>query len=56
MEEVVVIDKSTREVIACVPLDGINVILRDDVDAKIFSDTRPVFLEKDNKILLVNKR
>lgn len=52
MQKVVVFDKSTREVIACVPLDGQDVILRKDVDVQIFGDTEPVFIEKNKKVLL----
>lgn len=50
-EKVVVFDKNTKEVLACVPLDGKDCIFRKDVDARIFTETEPVFTETQGKVL-----
>lgn len=50
-EKVVVFDKNTKEVLACVPLDGRECILRKDVDARFFTETDPVFTEVPGKLL-----
>lgn len=48
----VVVDKSTREVIACISDSGKDNILRKDVDLKVYDGTEPVFTETDHGILL----
>lgn len=53
MQTVVVFDKETKEVIACVPLaDGEKGICRKDVDFQIYNDTEPIFTETGNGIVL----
>ena len=47
MKHYVVVDKNTREVIAC-----IDNILRKDVDLKAYNGTEPVFTKTDRGVLL----
>lgn len=49
---VVVFDKNTREVLACVPLDGSQGIMRKDIDVQVFDGTDPVFTDTQGKVLL----
>ena len=49
---VVVFDKNTREVLACVPLDGSQVIMRKDIDVQVFDGADPVFTDTQGKVLL----
>lgn len=51
-QTVVVFDKNTREVIACVPLDGSEGIMQKNIDVQVFNDTEPVFTELQNKVIL----
>lgn len=48
----VVVDKNTREVIACISDSGKDNILHKDVDLKVYNGTEPVFTETDHGILL----
>ena len=53
MQTVVVFDKETREIIACVPTDdGETGICRKDVDFQIYNGTEPIFTETGNGIVL----
>lgn len=47
MITVVVTDKETKEVIACVPEYG-EVICRNDVEISVFRNTEPVFADTPN--------
>ena len=47
-----VVDKNTREVIACISDSGKENILRKDVDLKVYNGTEPVFTETGHGILL----
>lgn len=51
-EQVVVFDKNTREVLACIPLDGSDAVMKKDIDMRIFIGTEPVFEQGDGTILL----
>lgn len=51
-QTVVVFDKQTKEVIACVSISGKQAICRNDVDFKIYNGTEPVFAETGNRVLL----
>uniref|UniRef100_UPI004028329B hypothetical protein n=1 Tax=Agathobacter sp. TaxID=2021311 RepID=UPI004028329B len=48
----VVVDKNTREVIACISDNGKDDILRKDVELKVYEGTEPVFTETDHGVLL----
>lgn len=50
MQTVVVYQKGTNEVIACVPLDGSECIVRKDAEIKVYDGTEPVFTEKDGYV------
>ena len=50
MQTVVVYQKGTDEIIACVPLDGSECIVRKDVEIKVYNGTEPVFTEKDGYV------
>ena len=50
MQTVVVYQKGTNEMIACVPLDGSKGIARKDVVIKVYNGTEPVFIEKDGYV------
>lgn len=50
MQTVVVYQKGTNEVIACVPLDGSECIVRKDVEIKVYDGTEPIFTEKDGYV------
>lgn len=50
MQTVVVYQKGTNEVIACVPLDGSEGMARKDVGIKIYNGTEPVLIEKDGYV------
>lgn len=53
MQTVVVFDKETKEIIACVPLaDGEKGICRKDVDFHIYNGTEPIFTETGNGVVL----
>lgn len=53
MQTVVVFDKETKEIIACIPLaDGEKGICRKDVDFQIYNGTEPIFTETGNGIVL----
>lgn len=50
---VVVYEKDTKEVIACIDLSGeARSILKNNVCAEVYNGTEPVFLEKDNKVTI----
>lgn len=52
---VVVFDKETKEIIACVPTaDGEASICRKDVDFQIYNGTEPIFTETKNGVVLNN--
>ena len=54
-QTVVVFDKETKEIIACVPLtSGEQAIFRKDVDFRIYNGTEPIFTETGNGIVLNN--
>lgn len=50
----VLVDKKSREVIACISGNSKNDILRKDVDLKVYEGTEPVFTETNHGILLKN--
>lgn len=52
MQTVVVYEKGTREIIACVPMDGSEGIVRKDVQFRVYNGTEPIFTEIDGKVLL----
>ncbi len=52
MKHYVVVDKNTREVIACISDNGKDDILRKDVELKVYEGTEPVFTETDHGVLL----
>lgn len=50
---VVVFDKETKEIIACIPIADANEgICRKDVDFRIYNETEPVFTETENGVKL----
>ena len=51
-QTVVVFDKKTKEILACISLSGQDCICRKDVDFKIYNGTQPIFTEKPNGIVL----
>lgn len=54
-QTVVVFDKETKEIIACIPLtDGETAICRKDVDFQIHNGTEPIFTETENGVILNN--
>lgn len=48
----VLVDKESREVIACISDNGKENILRKDVELKVYEGTEPVFTETDHGVLL----
>lgn len=50
----VLVDKKSREVIACISDNSKNDILRKDVELKVYEGTEPVFTETKHGILLKN--
>lgn len=48
----VLVDKESREVIACISDNDKDNILRKDVDLKVYEGTEPVFTETVHGILL----
>lgn len=50
----VLVDKKSREVIACISDNSKDDILRKDVDLKVYEGTEPVFTETNHGILLKN--
>ncbi len=52
MKYYVVVEKDTREVLACISDNSKDDILRKDVDLKIYEGTEPVFTETNHGILL----
>lgn len=54
-QTVVVFDKETKEIVACIPLiEGEKAICRKDVDFKIYNGTEPIFTETANGVVLNN--
>jgi hypothetical protein len=51
-ETIVVFDKSTKEILACVSIDGKDCVCRKDVDFKIYKGTEPIFKELKTGIVL----
>lgn len=52
-QTVVIFDKGTKEIIACIPLaDGETAICRKDVDFQIYNGTEPIFTETGNGVVL----
>lgn len=52
-QTVVVFEKETKEIIACIPLtDGEAAICRKDVDFQIYNGTEPIFTETENGVAL----
>nr|DAM77019.1 MAG TPA: hypothetical protein [Caudoviricetes sp.] len=52
MKYYVVVEKDTREVLACISDNSKDDILRNDVDLKVYEGTEPVFTETNHGILL----
>lgn len=50
MQTVVVYQKGTNEIIACIPFDNSDFIARKDVGIKVYNGTEPVFTEKDGYV------
>lgn len=48
----VLVDKKSREVIACISDNGKDDILRKDVELKVYEGIEPVFTETDHGVLL----
>lgn len=48
----VLVDKKSREVIACISDNSKDDILRKDVDLKVYEGTEPVFTETNHGIFL----
>lgn len=48
----VIVDKSTREVVACISDSGCDDILKNNLELKVYDGTEPVFTETDSGILL----
>lgn len=51
-QTVVVFDRESKEIIACIPISGKDCICRKDVDFKIYNGTEPIFTETENGIVL----
>lgn len=51
-QTVVVFDKQTKEIIACIPLSGQDCICRKDVDFRVYSGTEPIFTETQKRVVL----
>lgn len=51
-QTIVVFDKKTKEIIACIPLSGEEAICRKDVDFQIYNGTEPIFTENGNGVVL----
>lgn len=49
---VVVYDKKTREIVACIPLSGKQAICRKDVSFQIYNGTEPIFTETEKGVAL----
>lgn len=49
---VVVFDKNTKEIIACIPINGQEAICKNGFDFKIYNGTEPIFTENCNKVVL----
>lgn len=49
---VVVFDKNTKEIVACIPLNGQEAICRKDIDFRIYSGTEPIFTETKSGVIL----
>lgn len=49
---VIVFDKETKEIIACIPLSGEQAICRKDVDFQIYNGTEPIFTETGSGVVL----
>lgn len=47
---IVVCRKATHEVIACVPLDGSEGMVRRNVGIKVYNGTEPILIEKDGYV------
>ena len=52
MKYYVVVEKDTREVLACISDNSKDDILRKDVDLKVYECTEPVFTETNHGIFL----
>ena len=52
MKYYVVVEKDTREVLACISDNSKDDILRKDVDLKVYEGTEPVFTEANHGIFL----
>lgn len=48
----VIYNKNTKEVLAVLPDDGEEGFIRDDIEARMYGNNEPCFLEKDGKILI----
>lgn len=51
-QTVVVFDKATKEIVACIPLSDEQAICRKDVDFKIYNGTELIFTETANGVVL----
>lgn len=51
-QAVVVFDKVTKEIVACIPLSGEKGICRKGVYFKIYNGTEPIFTETGNGVVL----
>lgn len=49
---IVIFDANTKEIIACIPLNGQNAICKNGVDFNIYNGTEPIFTNTDNGIVL----
>lgn len=52
VQTVVVYEKDSKEILACIPLSGERAICRNDVDFQIYNGTEPIFTENQNGIVL----
>lgn len=51
MQTVVVYEKDSKEIVACIPLSGEQAICRNDVNFQIYNGTEPIFTETQNGIV-----
>ncbi len=51
-QTVVIFNKQTKEIVACIPLVGEQAICRKNIDFKIYNGTEPIFMKNENNIVL----
>lgn len=48
MRTIVVMDKITKQVMACIPDTGGDAFVRKDIEIKVYNGTEPIFTVTDN--------